>query len=225
MMEQEQDAEVALIHLNLLKLEFETNTKELKALKLSLDDALDQDTVVKSSDSKILLAKLQALLTLKKQYGDLVKAFNIQFGLKNKSETANVNEAFGDVVDAFYILKPGVESLIRRLKQIQATNANDKEETHQNDDGEEQDEETKRKEELSEKLDSDTDGMEGEKKVVPNDKEQKMEEGETSLKKSVCIGFVIVIVFYFCLGAFINAVLDDREKKSFSGTNLWTYGN
>ncbi len=200
--EQKSEA-AALLSLGILSLEFDTNTKELNAVRRSIQDALDQGVANNGSD-QVLQSKLQGLSALKQKYADAVKAFTVQFGLLAKTETVlEVNKTFKEAVDAYYNLKPEIESLIRKLRKVQGTvdvfieDDTDDVSDHSHE-GEAKEEEQEPSKESA--------GGEGENR-----------QGKHHFKKSICIGLIVIFIFYSGLAAVINHVSDKRARDAAAG--------
>ncbi len=199
--EEKKYMDVELAKLRLLRLQFQNKLKDLKVLKLSLEDALEQETSVTKNEVKILSKKLKDLSLLKQNITDLVESFNVDYGLQAPDETEIVNKTSQDVVDAYYNLKLEVERLIRRLGKRSTLT------------------ETVTKEDEKECVDIVDDekvkDAKIEKTVEKTEKEADVAEEEpASLKRFICKGIVISMLFYSCLGLIIKFVLDGRVKSA-----------
>ncbi len=202
----------ALVSLSLANLEFQNKIKELNAYHLSLQDALDQDdTALDDNKMTVLQGKLMSLAQLKQKYEDLVTASIISSGARLDP---SINEAFREAVDAYYNLKPNVESLIRRLKRTLAADLDiaREDDYHYQESGTN---ESKGKIGRTKKDD------EVVKESVENKEERNVtgrkDKEEVPLTKSICKGIVIFIGFYACLAVVINLVLKDNQMSAVTG--------
>ncbi len=111
--------EDSFVKLGLLSLKSRSRIKELTALKQTiLESSQDPgDFDVNVGDCNNLESKLGALSKMVEQdYTHHVEAFNMQFMLENPGQTREVNQAFQEIEDAYYQLKPEVDRLIQRLR-------------------------------------------------------------------------------------------------------------
>ncbi len=192
------DKDTAIVKVGLLELRLQSKIKELGALSKSMEKAVDQNKS-RIEDGKLLIVKLRDLSSLKQKYADLVEAFNISFMLQSPDKTAEINNKYQDVVDAYYCQKVEAERLIQRLKEENvATSVGIVEFDLEPDVVSKLDIKAKKKTKAESMVSNDS---------ISRKSEPEMSRQKLILVKRCCMGIVIVILFYSFLGLVIQVSL------------------
>ncbi len=196
----------ALTVLDSQRVNFQRKYAELKALAESIKDAQDHGKAT-HQDYKTLEVELKELWERRHKYESGVEVFKTNLGDMYPDASSQADNDFDESLQAYITIKLQVDRLMRKIQNQQkslvdvAFTKEDKAPI-ENPDFEDS---------FSDNIDSHWD-TENEASVV----KEKDEEVDTKAKslgylKSLCIGAVIVIVFFSGLGVFINAVLKGRQ--------------
>ncbi len=207
----EKDSWLNLRHLNS---KFRREINQTKALLHFLDEAHDAGETT-AHDCERLQGQLDSLVVLKNEYETLVLHFKNSFGSKSPQEAQDVKKALDILIPSFSDVKLSAAKLMLRLNRhnrksevFAAKNLDlQHEEVRDNQDCMRNAEEEKEEEEDGGTSDTNMSEQEETDSIA--------EEGmcRVPLPIQIIAGLLIVIVFYFGLGTFINYVVESWNES------------